>query len=333
MAFRVGVFSTKKHDREFLGQATSSLTNLDLSYLEVRLTEETAPLARGFDAVCLFVHDLANQAIVETLAAEKIRYIAMRCAGFNNVDLNACQTHGIKVSRVPAYSPYAVAEHAVGMILELNRKYFRAHTRIRENNFSLDGLAGFDVHGKTVGVVGTGKIGECFSRIMNGFGCEILAYDIQENPALVELGVAYVELETLLAQSDMISLHCPLLPQTHHLINEATIQQMKPGVMIINTSRGGLISTPDVIQGIKSGQIGYLGLDVYEEEEGVFFEDLSDQIVTDDQLMRLNTFPNVLMTSHQAFFTREALLNIARTTTENLMCWAEGKSCPNEISG
>ncbi len=304
---------------------------MEFTFLEVRLTTETAALAQGHAAVCCFVHDELGPDAIEILAEQGVRHIAMRCAGYNNVDLQACQKHDITVSRVPAYSPYAVAEHAVGLILELNRKYSRAYNRVRENNFSLDGLEGFDLHGKAVGVVGTGKIGVCFARIMLGFGCRVVAFDIQENVELLAAGVRYENLKTLFAESDIISLHCPLNQYTKHLINEASISGMKRGVMVINTSRGPLINTGDIIAAVKSGQVGYLGLDVYEEEEGVFFEDLSSRIIADDQLMRLTTFPNVRVTSHQAFFTREALDNIARTAVENLIVQSRGESSSNLV--
>jgi len=329
---KVAVFSSKQYDRELLGDALAGQAEINLDFIEVRLTGETALLADGHDAVCCFVHDELNSGVIEILADKGIRWIALRCAGFNNVDLEACRKHGIKVSRVPAYSPYAVAEHAVGLILELNRKYSRAHNRIRENDFSLDGLQGFDIHGKTVGIIGTGTIGACFARIMAGFGCRILAYDVQENSTVTDLGGRYVGLDELFASSDIISLHCPLLPETKHLIRRETIEKMKRGVMIINTSRGALLDTSDAIGAIKSGQIGYLGLDVYEEEEGVFFENLSSRIIHDDDLMRLTTFPNVRITSHQAFFTHEALANIAKTTAENLVAWSQGKDSTCEVA-
>lgn len=327
----VAVFSTKQYDRDLLSRALGSSPDIELDFIKVRLTAETAVLSEGHDAVCCFVHDELNAEVVDILASKGIRWIALRCAGFNNLDLDACKRHDIRVCRVPAYSPYAVAEHAVGLILELNRKFSRAHNRIRENDFSLDGLEGFDIHGKSVGVIGTGKIGACFARIMLGFGCRLLAYDVHEDSELKALGVEYVELDKLFAGSDIISLHCPLLPQTKHLVREETLSQMKPGVMIINTSRGPLIDTTAAIQAIKSGHIGYLGLDVYEEEEGVFFEDRSSDIIDDDELMRLTTFPNVRITSHQAFFTREALANIAETTADNLNAWASGADNPNEV--
>jgi len=333
---RTAVFSSKPYDRERLAQALEQSPGkgkeqVEFTFLKVRLTTETAALAQGHTAVCCFVHDELSAAAIEILANQGVRYIAMRCAGYNNVDLQACGKYQITVSRVPSYSPYAVAEHAVGLILELNRKYSRAYNRVRENNFSLEGLEGFDLHGKQVGVVGTGKIGVCFARIMLGFGCRVVAFDIQKSPELENAGVQYKDLEVLFAESDIISLHCPLNEHTRHLINQKSIAGMKRGVMVINTSRGPLIDTGDIIEAIKSGQVGYLGMDVYEEEEGVFFEDLSSRIIGDDQLMRLTTFPNVRITSHQAFFTREALDNIARTTVENLVCLSRGEGSQNLV--
>ncbi|MEM0982024.1 MAG: 2-hydroxyacid dehydrogenase, partial [Cyanobacteria bacterium P01_H01_bin.58] len=238
---------------------------------------------------------------------------------------------GLTVVRVPAYSPYAVAEHAVGLIMTLSRKLYRAYNRVRDDNFSLNGLLGFDIHGKTVGVVGTGKIGQCFAQIMKGFGCRLLAYDVYQNPTCLAMGVEYVELPELLAQSDIVSLHCPLLPATHHLINAESLQSLKTGAMLINTSRGGLIDTPAVIQAIKTGQVGYFGIDVYEQEEGLFFEDLSDTVIQDDTFQLLQSFPNVVITAHQAFFTREALNNIAVTTLTNIADVEHDRTCPNEI--
>jgi D-lactate dehydrogenase len=272
-----------------------------------------------------------NRKVLEKLAKQGIRLVALRCAGFNNVDLAAAKELGITVVRVPAYSPYAVAEHAVGLILMLNRRLYRAYNRVRDDNFALNGLLGFDLHGKTVGIVGTGKIGQCFAQIMNGFGCRLLAYDVYPNQTCLDLGVSYVDLPDLFAQSDVISLHCPLLPATYHMVNAETIQHMKPGVMLINTSRGALMDTKAVIEGIKSGQIGYLGTDVYEEEEDLFFEDLSGTIIQDDTFQLLQSFSNVVITAHQAFFTQEALGNIADTTLTNISTFANGEPCPNQV--
>lgn len=313
---KIAVFSTKRYDRETL-LAPPGYPH-ELVYLEPRLTVETAPLAAGFDGVCLFVHDQADRATLSCLAEHGCRLVALRCAGYNHVDLAAAASLGMAVVRVPAYSPYAVAEHAVGLILSLNRHFHRAHARVRDNNFSLDGFLGFDVHGKTVGVIGTGKIGQCFIQIMLGFGCRVLAYDLHRVQRLEEQGVEYRPFAEVMAEADIVSLHCPLTPQTHHLMNAQTLGQMKRGAMLINTSRGPLIDAVAVIEALKSGWLGYLGIDVYEEEEGVFFEDYSNRIITDDVLMRLNTFPNVLMTSHQAYFTREAVANIAATTLHNI---------------
>jgi D-lactate dehydrogenase len=328
---KVAVFSTKKYDRQFLEAANADHQH-ELVFLEPQLSELTAPLAAGFPAVCLFVNDVANAKTLETLAAKGSRILALRCAGFNNVDLQAAAAVGIKVVRVPAYSPYAVAEHTVGLILMLNRKLYRAYNRVRDDNFSLDGLLGFDLHGCTVGVIGTGKVGLIFARIMHGFGCSLLGYDAYPNPEFEAIGAArYVELSELLENADILSLHCPLLPETHHLINADTIEQMKPGVMLINTSRGALIDTKAVIAGIKTGQIGYLGIDVYEQEDELFFEDLSDTVIQDDAFQHLQSFSNVVITAHQAFFTRDALESIARTTLSNLTAFEQGRPCGNEV--
>ncbi|MBW4644913.1 MAG: 2-hydroxyacid dehydrogenase [Goleter apudmare HA4340-LM2] len=327
---KVAVFSTKAYDRQFL-EAANSPKKHELVFFKPRLDRDTAILAAGFPAVCIFVHDQVDAQILEILASNGTRLVALRCAGFNNVDLKAAADLGITIVRVPAYSPYGVAEHAVGIILSLNRKIHRAYNRVREGNFALDGLLGFNLNGRTVGIIGTGKIGLILGQIMRGFGCHLLAYDVYQNPELETLGGKYVELPELFAKSDIISLHCPLIPQTYHLINEAAIAQMKPGMMIINTSRGALIDTQAVIEGLKSGQIGYLGVDVYEQESELFFEDLSGEIIQDDVFQRLTTFPNVLITGHQAFFTADALRNIADTTFSNIADIEEGRPCPNEI--
>ena len=325
----VVVFSSKPHDRVFLGAANAGCH--ELVFQEARLLPESAALAAGTEAVCLFVHDHADAAIMAVLAKLGVRHIALRCAGFNNVDLAAAAKHGITVARVPAYSPHGVAEHAVALFLTLNRRVHRAYNRVRDGNFSLDGLLGFDVHGKTVGIVGTGKIGVCFAQIMRGFGCRLLAFDVTRNPAAESLGVEYTSLERLFAESHVISLHCPLTPQTQHLIDAAALERMRDGVVIINTGRGPLIDTGAVIAALKSGKLGSLALDVYEEEEGVFYEDHSSVFLADDQLARLLTFPNVLVTSHQAFFTREAITAIAETTIGNLDDFAAGRPCPNAL--
>jgi len=316
-------FDTKAYDRECFEHA--KLPDVGWQYHEFRLSVETAALARGAAAVCVFVSDRVDKACVEALRAAGVRHIALRCAGFNNVDLEAAKACGITVTRVPAYSPHAVAEHALALLLTLNRKIHRAHNRVRELNFSLSGLVGFDLYGKTAGIVGTGKIGRLTAQILRGFGMNVLAYDVFPDAAwAVANGITYCALGELLAASDVVSLHTPLTPETHHLINGGTVAQMKPGVFIVNTSRGRLIDTTAVIAGLKSGQIGGVALDVYEEEEGVFYEDLSGSVLQDDELSRLLTFPNVLITAHQAFLTREALNEIASVTTENLRRLAAG---------
>jgi D-lactate dehydrogenase len=312
----VAIFSAKKYDREFLSAANGSCH--ELRFFEPHLNEETVGLAAGFDVACVFVNDQVNAAVIANLHSLGVRLIALRCAGYNNVDLGAAKQQGITVVRVPAYSPYAVAEHTITLMLALNRKVHRAYNRVREGNFALDGLIGFDVHRKTVGVIGTGQIGTVVAQILIGFGCSILAFDPVPNPTCHSLGVQYVELNELLAQSDIISLHCPLTPENEHIINDAAIANMKNGVMLINTSRGALLDTVAIVDALKSGKIGYLGLDVYEEEEEIFFEDRSGLILSDDVFARLLTFPNVIITGHQAFFTKEALLKIAATTIDNI---------------
>jgi D-lactate dehydrogenase len=310
------IFSAKKYDHEFLNAANGA--RHELRFFEPHLNEETVSLAAGFEAVCVFVNDQMNAAVIATLESLGVRLIALRCAGYNNVDLSAAKKHGITVVRVPAYSPYAVAEHTIALMLALNRKLHRAYNRVREGNFALDGLVGFDMHGKIVGVIGTGQIGTVVAQILTGFGCPILAFDPFPNATCRSLGVRYVELNQLFAESDIITVHCPLTPENKHLINGQALEKMKNGVMLINTSRGALLDTIVITEGLKSGRIGYLGLDVYEEEEDIFFEDRSGLILSDDVFARLLTFPNVIITGHQAFFTREALLNIAATTIDNI---------------
>lgn len=327
---KVAVFSAKPYDRKFLTAANDHHAH-ELVFFEPRLTPETAALAAGFPAVCAFIHDQLNQQTLNAIAASGTELIALRAAGFNNVDLKAAAELNLTVVRVPKYSPYAVAEHAVGLILMLNRKLNKAYNRVRDDNFALDGLLGFDLHGATVGVIGTGKIGQIFSQIMTGFGCHVLACDPYPNPACVEMGVKYRTLSDLLAAADIVSLHCPLMPETYHLLNEQTLSNLKPGAMVINTSRGGLIDTKAVIKAIKTGQIGYLGIDVYEQEENLFFEDWSNMIVQDDDIQRLQSFNNVVITAHQAFFTKEALTNIAKTTLTSLTQFEKGEDCECEI--
>lgn len=321
---RVAVFSSKPYDRDYLAEANSAHGH-DLVFLDVRLGPETASLADGFTGVCAFVNDDLSAPVLERLHAGGVEVVALRSAGFNHVDLQTADRLGVTVARVPAYSPHAVGEHAAGLILTLNRRIHRAAARVREGNFALTGLLGFDLHGKTVGVIGTGNIGAAFVRIMRGFGCRVLAHDPCPDPACEALGATYVDLPELYAQSDIVSLHCPLTPDTHHLIDKAALQQMRDGVMLINTSRGALIDTLAVIEQLKSGRIGFLGIDVYEEEERLFFQDLSDEVITDDVFTRLLTFPNVLVTAHQGFFTHEALQQIAATTLENLTAVEQGR--------
>ena len=323
------VFSSKKWERDSFSRNIPE--SLELSFFEARLNEETAILADGYDAVIVFVNDVVNAAVINSLSEHGVRTIALRCAGFNNVDLRAAAQRNIIVCRVPEYSPYAIAEHALGLILSLNRKFHRSHSRVREGNFSLDGLMGFDIRGKTIGVIGTGRIGRVFIEVISGLGVRVLAYDKFPSEEIVAGGVEYVELDQLYRESDIISLHCPLTHETYHLINDYAIRSMKQGVMLINTSRGPLIDTNAVIDGLKSGIIGYVGLDVYEEESNLFFEDLSDEVIQDDMFVRLQTFPNVLITSHQAFFTAEAVENIRDTSFRNLVEIDETGTCDNIV--
>jgi D-lactate dehydrogenase len=326
----IAVFSTKKYERPFLDEAAASCGQT-LFYLEPRLTPETAALGFGYPAVCAFVNDVLNATVLERLAAKGLKYVALRSAGFNHVDLPMAERLGLTVVRVPAYSPHAVAEHTVALILGLNRKLHRAYNRVRDGNFFLGGLLGFDLHGRTAGVIGTGKIGAIVAKILHGIGCRVLLYDVQPNPDCQGIG-EYVSLAEIYRQSTVITLHCPLVPQTFHLINDQAIAQMQPGVMIINTSRGALVDTSAVIRGLKSGQIGHLGIDVYEEEADLFFDDLSGDVLQDDVFARLLTFPNVLVTGHQAFFTREALKAICDTTLSNLQQEEQGIDCGNRVS-
>lgn len=327
---QVAVFSTKPYDRGFLEAANGALgAPHHLVFHEARLSEETAVLADGAQAVCLFVNDVADARVLGALAAREVRLIALRCAGFNNVDLAQARHLGLKVARVPAYSPEAVAEHTVAMMLSLNRRIHRAHARVREGNFALDGLLGFDMKGRVVGLVGTGRIGAALARILVGFGCRIVAHDPQPDHALP---VEFVPIDRLLAMADIITIHCPLTPATRHLIDAEAIARMRPGVMLVNTSRGAIVDTRAAIAGLKSGRIGLLGLDVYEEEADLFFEDLSGQVLQDDVFARLLTFPNVLVTAHQAFFTSDAMTAIAQTTLANIDAFAREGQAPHEVS-
>jgi D-lactate dehydrogenase len=316
-ADKISFFSTQPYDKQFFDRYNDRF-GFELEYFETQLNSQTVSLINNTVAVCVFVNDRLDAKVIQQLAEKDVKVIALRCAGFNNVDLGAAKKYNMRVCRVPAYSPEAVAEHAVAMILTLNRKTHKAYNRVREQNFSLNGLLGFDLHGKTVGVIGTGNIGKVFCHIMLGFGCNVLAFDLIANKELEAAGVEYLPAIDLLPRVDIISLHCPLIEQTKHIVNANTIAMMKKNVMLINTSRGGLIDTASVIAALKSGQIGYLGIDVYEQEENIFFRDLSSDIITDDAIQRLMSLPNVLVTAHQAFFTEEALTQIAVTTLKNV---------------
>lgn len=320
LSMKIVFFSAQPYDKTFF--ARFNQFDHDLVFLDIQLNEQTAELAAGAQAVCVFVNDKVSAAVVQKLSALGISIIALRCAGFNNIDLEAAKSAGVRVCRVPAYSPEAVAEHAVAMLLTLNRKTHKAYNRVREQNFSLQGLIGFNLHGKTVGVIGTGNIGKAFCKIMLGFGCKVVAFDLIANKDLEAEGVVFQSLIEVL-KADIISLHCPLNEQTKHLINADTIAYMKHGVVLINTSRGGLVHTKEAIKALKSGKIGALGIDVYEQEETLFFRNLSEDIIQDDDIQRLMSFPNVLITAHQAFFTEEAMEQIATTTLNNIQLLSE----------
>ena len=328
---KVAVFSTKKFEKPYFERCNIPFGH-HLVFFEDRLNEQSVSLAVGFTAVCPFVNDQLNCKVLAALYDNGTRLVALRCAGFNNVDLIVAAELGIIVTRIPEYSPYAVAEHTITLIMSLNRRVCRAHSRIREGNFSLEGLLGFELNGLTAGVIGTGRIGKTVLRILAGFGCKLLAYDPSPDPVCLTIGAKYVNFEQLCADSDIITLHCPLMPQTHHMINADVIGKMKKGVMLINTSRGALIDTKAVISALKSGKIGYLGIDVYEEEADLFFVDLSDEIIQDDILARLLTFPNVIVTGHQAFLTRNAIETNIKTTLTNIADFESGRRCPNEIT-
>jgi D-lactate dehydrogenase len=330
-AMNVAVFSAKRYDREFLDAANAAAGHR-ITYFDVPLERETAALASGYDAVCIFVNDQGDAEVLEALSHGKTRLVALRCTGFNNVDLQAAARFGLKVVRVVSYSPYSVAEHAVALLLAINRKIHRAYNRTRDSNFALDGLMGFDLHGKTVAVVGTGKIGRVFSRIMLGFGCEVIGYDKYPSAEFEALGVRYAQTGEIGARADIISLHCPLTPETHHIINKETLARAKRGAILINTSRGGLVDTAAAIEALKSGQLGGLGIDVYEQEADIFFRDLSSEIIRDDVFQRLLAFPNVIVTGHQAFFTREAVSTICETTINSISEFAAGKPLSDEIA-
>lgn len=326
---RIFVYSTRKFEKEPLEKA---LAGHDVRLSDARLNVDTAALARGYDAVSIFVNDDASAPVLAKLHDGGVRYLALRSAGFNHVDLAEAARLRIRVARVPEYSPAAIAEHTIALMLALNRKIVRAHNRVRDLNFSLEGLTGFDMSGKTAGIIGTGKIGRGVARILHGFGCKLVAFDPVQNEELKkDFNVTYGDITSVLRQSDIVTLHLPLTTESRYIINRAHIEIMKPGVMLINTSRGGLVKTKDVIEALKTGKIGYFGMDVYEEEEGLFFEDHSEHILQDDVIARLMTFQNVLITSHQAFLTNEALLQIAQTTGYNLGCWAKGEDSKNEL--
>lgn len=327
---KIAFFSAKTYDREFFEQFKDSYHH-DITYFETSLNSLTANLTAGFDGVCVFVNDKTDRETIEQLSANGIKLIALRCAGFNNVDIAAATQHNIKVVRVPSYSPQAVAEHTAALILTLARKTHKAYNRIKEGNFSLEKLMGFNLYGKTVGVIGTGQIGTAFCKIMLGFGCHVIANDIQESPELKNAGIVYTGFDELVSQSDIISLHCPLTVATKQLINKDSLAKAKTGVMLINTSRGALIDTPQVIAALKTGKIGYLGIDVYEQEENLFFRDLSESVIQDDVFERLMSFHNVLITPHQAFFTREALEQISKTTLQNCTDFQSGAALKNEV--
>lgn len=321
---KIVFFSAKPYDKLFFDKANQQY-GFEIEYYETHLGPHIVNVVENAEAVCVFVNDKLNAEVLEVLAARGVKIIALRCAGFNNVDLETAKRLGFSVCRVPAYSPEAVAEHAVAMLLTINRKTHKAYNRVREQNFALNGLLGYNLHGKTIGVVGTGKIGKAFCNIMLGFGCTIIAYDLYEDKSLIEKGVTYVPFSNLLLQSDIISLHCPLTPENHYLLNKETIHQMKPGVTIINTSRGGLINTADIIHALKTRQVGALCIDVYEQEEKLFFRDLSASIIEDDNIQRLMSFPNVLITAHQAFFTEEAIAEIAQVTMNSIAVLNDNK--------
>lgn len=322
--FKVAFFDSKSYmEKAFKEQ---NQYNYKLQFFESRLSLETVSLAAGFKVICIFVNDDCNKEVIDELNAMGVEMIALRCAGFNNVDLKVCEKNGISVARVPAYSPYAVAEHSIALMMALNRKIHRAHNRVRDSNFSLDGLVGFDMHEKTAGIIGAGKIGRCAINILKGYGCKLLIYSRTHDKQLEkDTGAKFVNLDELIRKSDIISIYAPLNKDTYHMINKESINKMKKGVMIINTSRGPLIDSKALLKGLKNGIIGYAGLDVYEEESAYFFEDYSDKVITDDMLARLTTFNNVIITSHQAFLTNEALSNIAKTTIENIHEFELGK--------
>ncbi|MEA5260457.1 2-hydroxyacid dehydrogenase [Arcicella aquatica] len=327
---KIAVFSTQSYEQAYLDRLNIDFKH-DLTYFEASLNTNTTNLAEGFEGVCVFVSDKLNEKVIEKLAKLGVKLIDLRSAGFNHVDIQAAKKYNIKVLRVPAYSPQAVAEHAIALILTLNRKTHKVYNRVREGDFSLDNLLGFNLYQKTVGVIGTGKIGAVFCKIMLGFGCKIIAYDLVESENLKAIGVEYQSFDEVLQKADIISLHCPLTEKSHHLLNTAAFDKMKEGVMLINTSRGGLIKTEDVIIALKSKKLGYLGIDVYEQEDGLFFKDFSETIIQDDIIERLMAFHNVLITPHQGFFTKEAVEQIMKITLKNFTDFEQGLVLENEV--
>ena len=328
---KVAICSAQSYDRHFLAAANAADEH-QLAFFEMRLSAETVQVVAGFPVVCAFVNDVLDAAVLQALAQQGTRLAALRCAGFNNVDVLAAEKYGIRVVRVPAYSPHSVAEHTLALMLTLNRKTHRAYNRVRDGNFSLEGLLGFELRGRTVGIIGTGRIGQAVAEILHGFGCRLLACDPVQNEACKAVGARYVTLDELYRDSDIVTLHCPLNKQTHHLIDAVAIHKMKRGVMLINTSRGGVIDSKALAAALKSGHIGHLGLDVYEQEGDLFFRDLSNRVIQDDVFERLLTFPNVLITGHQGFFTEEAMHSIAQTTLENISLFARSGQCRNEVT-
>lgn len=327
---KIAFFDTKEYDKKLFDEYNKKY-GYEITYLESRLNSETAPLAKGFDVVCIFVNDVVDEKTIKILEEDGVKLIALRCAGFNNVDIKKIGEN-LKVVRVPAYSPYAVAEHAVALLLSIDRKIYKAYQRTKKYNFTLNGLLGFDIHGKTVGVIGSGKIGKVFINIMNGFGCRVLAYDkFPDEKSAKEMNFEYVDLDTLYKESDIISLHCPLTDENYKMINEESLDKMKDGVVLINTSRGKLIDTKSLIKRLEQGKIGGLGLDVYEDEEEFFLNDMSNSYIRDEELSILLTMPNVVVTSHQAFFTKEALNKIALDTCENIKEFFETGDCKNKV--
>lgn len=327
---KIAFFNTKQYDQEYFDKANSDGSQ-QIRYFSSRLNIDSTSLITDEKVVCAFINDSLDAEVLHSLKQKGVELIALRSAGFNHVDIACAKELSLPVVRVPAYSPYAIAEHAVGLLLCLDRGIHRAHNRVREGDFSLRDLMGFDLHGKTVGVVGTGKIGQTFANIMLGFGCKVIAYDVVQNEQCIQSGVTYTSLDNLFSQADIISLHCPLTPETYHLIDDKALGEMRDGVAIINTSRGKLVDTKAIINALKGGKVGLLGLDVYEEEEAMFFEDFSTKGIQDDVLARLTTFPNVIITSHQAFFTREAMSNIAKTTLSNISQFEQDGSIPNSV--